>query len=353
MSFLTLSAFVATTLANPSPLTPRYEGNAQAPQWAPDGSRISYEVNFHERKVIELYLITASGDVDPVVPSSRQQSDLTAGFASSSREDVVHELTWSPSALNSYIYSAAGSLRDYNLHLKGGTPIAMAPGTDGGPKWSPTGDSIVFTSARTGQGDLYLISVREMKSAPTRLTQDPEASELYPAWAPNGRSIAYVGHSNTGDNLYLIADISKPGESRQLTTWQHMQTRPRFSPDGAQLAFYSNHEDSDRFDLWVMALDGRPRKLREDVVLNDNGPVWLPDGSGLLVVADEDEYFDPLYRVGLNGNASRIPTNTVGNGDFDLAVLGDGNSYLAIAAQGTVGGDRRDFKQIYVMPLPQ
>lgn len=351
MLILTLLALGQSAEANPTPLTPRYEGNAQAPLWAPDGSRIAYEVNFHERKTVELYLITASGEVEEVRPAARQGSDLAAGFASNDRGEVVHELTWSPAALNSYVYSAAGSLRDYNLHLKGGTPVAMAAGTDGGPVWSPNGETIVFTSARSGQGDLYAITVREMATPPQRLTSDPDASELYPAWSPDSRSLAYVGHSNTGDNLYFIDDIGSPGSPRQLTTWQHMQTRPRFSPDGSHLAFYSNHEDSERFDLWTLPLGGSPRKLAEDVVMNHQGPVWLPNSSGILFVADEDERFDPLYQVNLSGERVRIPTGTVGNGDFDLAVLADGNAYLALAAQGTENGDRRDFKQVYVIPL--
>jgi Tol biopolymer transport system component len=352
MTPLLLALLSTTVHAGPEPLTPRYQGNCQSPQWAPDGSKIAYEVNYHDRKVIELYLITASGEVESVLPTTRGTSSLTAGFSGSGQESVVYELTWSPTALNSYVYSASGARRDYDLHIKGGTPLAIAPGTDGNPSWSPSGAHIAFASARSGQGDLYLLDVRKLAEKPTRLTYNETSSELYPAWSANGRMLAYVGHSNTGDNLYLIEDIKRPS-SRQLTQWQHMQTRPRFSPDGNTIAFYSNHQDPDRFDLWIMDVEGSPRKLREDVVMNSLGPVWLPDGRSLLVVADEDDRFDPLYRVFLSGASARLATGTVGNGDHDLAVLGDGRPYLALAAQGTEDGEKRDFKQIYVMPLPQ
>jgi Tol biopolymer transport system component len=351
MTFLLFAALSTPLLAGPTPLTPRYEGHCQSPQWAPDGSKIAYEVNYHDRKTIDLYLITASGEVEAVRPSQRGASSLTAGFASAGQDSVTYELTWSPSALNTYIYSASGSLRDYNLHIKGGTPLAVAPGTDGNPRWSPNGAYVAFASARTGQGDLYLMDVRNITAPPKRLTSNETNSELYPAWSPDGRMLAYVGHSKTGDNLFLIEDIQNPAP-RQLTQWQHMQTRPRFSPDGRFVAFYSNHLDSERFDLWITEVNGRPRKLRENVVMNSLGPVWLPDSKSLLVVADEDAHFDPLYRVTLSGGSKRLATGTVGNGDHDLAVLGDGRPYLALAAQGTDDGNQRDFKQIYVMPLP-
>jgi Tol biopolymer transport system component len=351
LAALPLAALSTAAVAGPAPLTPRYEGHCQSPQWAPDGSKIAYEVNYHDRKTIELYLITASGDVEPVRPSQRGDSALTAGFSSTKEDSVTFELTWSPSALNSYIYSASGSLRDYNLHIKGGTPLAVAPGTDGNPRWSPTGGHVVFASARTGQGDLYLMDVRKIAEPPKRLTRSETSSELYPAWSPNGKMIAYVGHSQTGDNLFLIEDLANP-QSRQLTEWQHMQTRPSFSPDGQFIAFYSNHENSDRFDLWITEVDGSPRKLRSDVVMNSLGPTWLPDSKSLLVVADEDAKFDPLYKVSLSGASKRLKTGTVGNGDHDLTTLADGNSYLALAAQGTEEGDKRDFRQLYVMQLP-
>jgi Tol biopolymer transport system component len=351
MTYILIAALVAPAFAGPTPLTPRYEGHCQSPQWAPDGAKIAYEVNYHDRKTIDLYLITASGEVEAVRPSQRGASDLTAGFSNVSQERVAFELTWSPTALNSYIYSASGTHRDYNLHIKGGTPLAVAPGTDGNPRWSPTGSYVAFASARTGQGDLYLLDVRNITAAPKRMTFSESSSELYPAWSPDGHMLAYVGHSNTGDNLFLIEDIANP-QSRQLTRWQHMQTRPRFSPDGQNIAFYSNHEDSERFDLWITQVDGSPRKLRSDVVMNSLGPIWLPDSQSLLVVADEDAQFDPLYQIFLSGTSKRLVTGTVGNGDHDLAVLGDGRPYLALAAQGTEDGSKRDFKQIYVMPLP-
>jgi len=351
MYALLTSTLLLTSTVAVSPLSPRYEGNCQAPQWAPDGSKIAYEVNYHDRKVIELYLITASGQVENVLPAGASGGSLTSGFSTSGGSGVIHELSWSPASYQNYVYSASDARKDYNLHLKGGTPVATASGTDGAPAWSPSGNHIVFTSARTGQGDLYLLDVRDISGAPKRLTNDGDASELYAAWSPNGKSLAYVGHSNVGDNLYYISDVTKP-KIQRLTRWKHMQTRPSFSPDGKYIAFYSNHKDPERFDLWVTSVTGTPKRLKNNVVMNSNGPVWYPSSDALVVVADEDEQFDPIYRVTLTGAEQRLDTGTVGNGDHDLATLGDGRSYLALSAQGSTDGTVRDFQQIYVIPLP-
>ncbi len=335
--------------AAPAPITPDYDGNCQSPRWSPDGKSLAFEVNYHDRKSVELYVMDAGQAPRRIEPISQGTTDLTAGFAKAS-EAVVHEITFSPPDLGTFLYSASGPERDYDLFLDGGTRIAPHAGTDGGGSWSPDGRHIVFTSARTGQGDLYLLDSAHLDQAPARLTADPDASELYAAWAPDSKMVAFVGHTRTGDNLYLIRNVAYP-DPAPITHWNHTQTRPVFSPDGSRIAFYSNHEKSDRFDLYVMALDGTPRKLQAGVVMNAHGPVWLPDSSGLVAVVDDDENFDPVYRFPLQGAPILLDTGTLGNGDHALTRLSDGGLYLALAAQGTPSAHVRDFKRLYIVQI--
>ncbi|RME24191.1 MAG: hypothetical protein D6798_11775, partial [Deltaproteobacteria bacterium] len=134
------------------------------------------------------------------------------------------------------------------------------------------------------------------------------------------------------------------------------QTRPSFSPDGTRVAYYSNQEQPDRWDLYVIpATGGEARKLAEGVVMNARGPTWTPDGRTIVYVLDDDDAFDPVWRVSVDepGDARRVPTGTVGNGDLDLTVGTDGATWLAVAAQGRQTDAVRDFKRIYVMQLTE
>lgn len=345
----------AAALAGARPLSPLYEANCQAPQWSPDGSKLAWEVNDHEKRTITLYVHTP-GQPQPrkvIVPRSSSTS-LTGGFTTSgSGESVTHELSWAPNAPGRFVYSASTGARDYDLFLDSGTPVAQSPAVDGGAAWSPDGRWIVFSSSRTGQGDLYLLDAASLSGQPRLLASSPDASELYAAWSPDSKAVAYVSHTDNGDQIMVIQELATP-RPRALTDWSHTQTRPRFSPDGQRVAFYSNHDKPDRFDLWVAPLSGEaPRLIAQGVVLNARGPTWTPDGR-LIYVSDDDNRLDPVMIATLGDNVAlkTLATATLGNGDLDVARGTDGKTWLAIAAQGREGDLTRTYKRIYVMELP-
>lgn len=350
------SWLLAPAWAQAVPASPDVSGNCQAPTWSPGGTQIAWEVNYHEKKTVELYVAPFSGTTGAprkVVPLNRGSSAVTAGFDTASPEMVVHEISFSPESVKRLVYSTSGTTQDYDLYVDGAGVLASAPGTDGGPAWSPDGKYITFTSARTGQGDLYLLDLGAMDKPPLRLTGDNTASEVYAAWAPDSKRIAYVGHSPQGDNIYVVDNIAFPAP-RAVTAWAHTQTRPSWSPDGNTLAFYSNHTDNRRFDLYTMPLGGTPTLIATDVLMSHRGPVWTPDSKHVLYVKNDSDRFSPVWAAPVTDptRAAEIKTGTVGNGDLALTKRSDGSLWLAVAAQGRVGDSQRDFKRIYVLPLP-
>lgn len=344
--------FIALALAI-EPASPDYPGHCQSPRWSADGRWLSWEVNYLERQAVELY-VAAAGSVSPPrkVSVSGGSSSLTAGFTTNAGRSVTHEISFSPPSLNRFVYSASGSAEDYDVYLDGAGALAPAPGADGSAAWSPAGPQIAFTSARTGQGDLYLLTLGAT-TPPLKLSGDPTASELYPSWSPDGKQLAFVGHTRRGDSLYLIDNLEFPAP-RALLTWSGSQTRPTFSPDGKTLAFYANREQEDRFDLYVMPVaGGTPRALATGVVLNPRGPSFTPDGAAIVYVRADDATFNPVWIAPLDpsGKPRMIPTGTVGNTDVDVVRRGDGKTWLAVAALGRTGDAVRDFRRVYTMPL--
>ncbi len=89
--------------------------------------------------------------------------------------------------------------------------------------------------------------------------------------SPDGERIAF---DLLGD-LYLLPIGG--GDAEALTNGMAWDMMPRFSPDGAEIAFISDRDGGD--NVWTIPADGgEPRQVsREDFRLVNN-PVWSPDG---------------------------------------------------------------------------
>ncbi len=349
-----LLAPIAANAATPTEVASRDGANLQRPRWSMDGTKLAYEANYHEKKVIETWVgDPTSRGFTQVTAGARAPTAATSGFATSNKGGaVIYELCWAPPAIGRYLFSASNDVGEFDLYISGGGPVAAAPGADGGAVWSPDGRWVAFTSARTGEGDLYLLDTNAIEQAPRRISSAAGSSELYPAWSADSTRLVYVGHSRTGDNLWLKPALD--ANPTQITSWPGNQIRPRFAPTGTQIAFYANHEDLERFDLYVMdaAPGATPRLLVKGVVPDISGPSWTPDGTRILYVKDDDERYDPIAAVTVaSGASANLAIDTVGHGDLDVAKRPDGKVWVSYVAQGRKGGGERDFDRLYIVPL--
>lgn len=329
--------------------------NLQRPNWSPDGSILAFEANFHEDRRIETWLgPPRDGGFAKVTWKTRPTTNLTEGFSTAAPAGgkVVHELAFTRAQAGAYVFSASNDLADYDLYFSAGVALAPAPGADGNPVWSPDGTRLLFTSARSGEGDLYVLEARQIGQPPTRLTDLADSSEVYPDWSADGRSVSFVAHTRTGDNVWWIAE---PGAAAQrVTSWPGNQIRPRFSPTGRELAFYANREQADRWDLYVVTPGGEPRMLFRGVHPDVRGPSYTADGRWVVVVAEDDAALDPVRAVSVTepGRTVAIELGTVGHGDLALSPPADGRQRLAIVAKGRATDAVRDFDRLFVAELP-
>src|SRR4051812_20663173 len=100
--------------------------------------------------------------------------------------------------------------------------------------------------------------------------------------SPDGRWLAYVLEEvdDSGDqyfsNLWLVA--TDGGVPKQLTFGLAMNQGPRFSPDGARLAFLSNRAGASS-QLYSLPLDGGEALPITHLKAGAGPPVWSPDGE--------------------------------------------------------------------------
>ncbi|MCI0490351.1 MAG: LpqB family beta-propeller domain-containing protein [Blastocatellia bacterium] len=190
------------------------------------------------------------------------------------------------------------------------------PATESRPIYSPDGRSIAFISDRTGNGDIYLLTLDtgELK----RLTFD-DANDQLDAWSRNGRWIYFSSTSRdiAGMNDIFRVSISG-GTPMQVSADRYVNeffSAP--SSDGRTIAFTARgvsssqwwrkgHSHIDESEIWLMREGAPPAYERvTEGGAKEMWPMWNGDGAGLFYVSDRSGAQNVWMRP-LRGQARQV-----------------------------------------------
>jgi Tol biopolymer transport system component len=146
----------------------------------------------------------------------------------------------------------------------------------GFPSWSPDATKVVYANFDTAHRGLRIFDLKSQHV--TQLTTGPDT---FPAWSPNGDRIAFTSNRDADYEIYTV----RPGGGglTRLTRSPGNDAHPTWSPDGEWIAFASNRTGfkdetpgmSDG-EIFVMRADGSdPRQLTENAS-EDGTPAWRP-----------------------------------------------------------------------------
>jgi Tol biopolymer transport system component len=239
---------------------------------------------------------------------------------------VPRKFTTSSGNARSPVFSPDGSKLAFSVDSHGTSRIVVAALTGGAavdwtdghsldyePTWGPDGDRLAFLR-RLPSGRYEL---RTVSSAGNSARLAEISGRDSPDWSPDGKSVA-VSDQVASDAPKAIFFIDpQTGAKRQITTPPVGilgDARPRFSPDGSQLAFLRSVAEGadDVYILQLRPLAASPRRLTSEG-RSIGAFAWMPSGDELLISVSRQQTARSLWRVRTSdGNMKRVADAGIG-----------------------------------------
>lgn len=137
------------------------------------------------------------------------------------------------------------------------------------PKWSPSGDKILFNSYREGGPMLYM---KDLVTGKVRRLSGRKGLNIGAAWAPNGKTIALTLSHGGNPDIYTI-DLTGKIISRITNHWA-IDVSPSFSPDGKKIVYVSNRSGNPQ--LYIRDLVGGTEERLTFEGKYNTSPTWSP-----------------------------------------------------------------------------
>lgn len=308
--------------------------------WSADGVYLGFELlEDGFRKIMVKDLAGNFSRELKVIPKG--PNNFLDGMVVKSAQSYNAGLRWSRDSTR-YAFMSNGGIGEYNIYVGAvgaqEKSVASSPTKDGYAVWSPVTNEISFVSARSGNGDIYLI---DLKSRKVDRLSSSDGVDIFPEWFPNGNHLVYSGGDALNHDLYVVGRSKRTAGWEppvQLTAWEHDDLRPTVSPDGRYIAFYADaaEEIGSGVRKWnIMVVPYLPGKtysdselrqmvIAKDVVIDLNtGPAWSPDSRKIFFVKRDPSLANPIYAYDLfSGRDYLFKTNTRMNRDILLSKLG-------------------------------
>lgn len=263
--------------------------------------------------------------------------DWERGEDNSFFQNYNDQLEWCPVLHDgkqyvAYVSAGKGNNMDVYIHEIGSklhTRITHNTEVDHSPHWSPDGKSLVFVSARTGNGDIFLIPDvtkyfgkvidREKSDAFEQLTKN-DGEDMLPSFSPDGRYLAYTarteGKAKRGPYTIALMDFKNKRKIQLFNNRiTNSKSHPSWSFDGHFVAYQISNDLNDQaVDIGVMQLKKDPQgrlieltdligntpKIAENVFPSSyRGPAWLPGSRAIIYAKRENQRLNPLEIVNL------------------------------------------------------
>ncbi len=140
-----------------------------------------------------------------------------------------------------------------------------------------------------------------------QLTND-RVSSIGPKWSPDGNAIVYTSYKAGFPDIYKL-DL-RTNSREVVANYKGLNTGARYSPDGSRIAMIISGGSNS--DVWVRDASGRMKNLTKSRGL-EAAPAWSPDGTRLVFSSDERGGPQLYVMPSVGGSYRRLATNVSGD----------------------------------------
>lgn len=178
---------------------------------------------------------------------------------------------------------------------------------------SPDGKYLVFASTRhTVRPNLYYKTIDGR--AVTQLTDDP-AADVQPCFSPDGQHVAFASHRSGNWDLWMVS--LQGGRATQITSSSLHEVHPSFSPDATRLAYCQFNPQADTWELWVLDLTRPDSKKMIGLGLFPN---WSPRSDSIVYqkARERGGRWFSIWRVDLDNGEPGFPIEVAASSEMAL-----------------------------------
>jgi eukaryotic-like serine/threonine-protein kinase len=274
------------------------------PAWSPDGKQIV----FCTEEVTDPHLRSGTSELWVV--------DAAGGTPKKIYDGDAVQPAWSPSGARIAFWAVDGGQRDIKTIAAGGgpaVPVLKAPPLDWSPVWAPDGKTLYFASDRGGSMNLWQIAIDQATGQalgpPEPVTGGVQAGSDEASVSHDGSRLVFRANLSSTVPLAIPFDQTTEhvGAPVPLIRRNGALEIGDVSRDGQWLALYAMGERQE--DIFVSRTDGSDLRRITDDAFRDRSPVWSPDGTEIAFFSNRSGIYQ-VWIIKPDGSGLRQVTSS-------------------------------------------
>ena len=284
LAALDLATLDLRLLTNPPPAPLLVSPGDFLPAVSPDGRAVAFVRETHEGR--DVFLLDLTTNLERRLTNDHQR---------------ISGLTWSPDGQAVVMSSARSGVEAlYRIALTDGSIVRVPDTGDGAIHPMADRGGMVFSQSHA-DSNIYRVDLRNARAlGPARTIIASSRSDAAPHISPDGQSIAFLSTRGGAQDVWVA---SADGTDPRRLTFLPVTSGPRWSPDGRSIAFGAFAAGQGRPDIWVVdASGGAPRRLTVDPSF-ETMLSWAADGRSLYFISDRSGAFE-VWTLAIGGGSA-------------------------------------------------